>query len=231
MHKKKRRMQIRHRKLRRRKNVSFKELSAKEFGLVKEQAEWVSKGVFGIDTRSLSQIRDKNKVPFKSIFENLRQRFPDQVLDVLCEGIGRSSLKEDLLRSTANLGKLNVVTTDIRAGEGWPDVHSNVFDLSRTFKRKRFHIVISAFGGPTISPMPEIFGHSKTPLLEKAFFQVASVLEPGGVGVLLVGKNYLEGKLPSLAKRLNLSIKINKSIQWEGRTIIFTKNIGRRKRK
>ena len=217
----KRTRQIRQRQLRRRKNLSFQQLSADEAGAVAEQemeAKSVRKrlrlfGAIGHDRRTIEVCI--HGIRFKSIIGKLRECFPNETLEILDEGAGRSNLKKWLMRRFKGL---RVTTTDVCEGRWWPmpkhpDEIVNVLNLVKSFGKNRFHLVVSTVGGAWHSPVPE-----------KAFFQIVSVLKPGGIGV--VSAKISNERLKQLAKRFNLTIK-----QHYADSIVFSKNFGRAKKR
>ncbi len=225
MHKKKRKMQIGQKQLRKRKNVSFKGLSHMERGRVASQEKEANNRSWGrikepLDANSLDAIEAFHKTKFKAVLGKLRSIFEGVTLEVLDEAAGRSSLKHELMQPEFG-GNLNVTTTDLRRGNGWPNKVANVMGLVKKFGKNRFHLVVSTAGGGLYSP-----------LTEKAFFQLVSVVKPGGIGMVDVRKPGSELVQPrvdmiaQLARRFNVSIK-----QWNAYSIVFTKNFGRGKRK
>jgi len=217
MHKKKRKMRIKKKQLRRSKNLSFRVLSVGERKKVVEQERAAKTSSWKsikepLDMDSLEAIEGWHNIKFKPLLQNLRERFPGESIKVLDEGAGRSSLKHELTQPKFG-GRLDVTTTDVRLGRGWPDKVVNVVDLVKEFGKNRFHLVVSTAAGGTYSPLGE-----------KALFQIVSVLKPGGKGV--VSTSLSNDKLASLSKRLNITIKKN----YAG-NILFTKNIGIKKKR
>ena len=219
---KRRIFQKRQRQLRRRKNVSFKQLSVKErrqiasieSGLREVHWDRLEKPV---DRSSLADVERSHEIKFTSILPELRSRFPKGSLVVLDESCGRSSLKNELLALKIGV-PLSVIRTDIRQGQGWPDVVVNTVDLVNGtgtfggFGKNKFHLVVSTGGSPVY-----------TVVHEKLFYQLVSVLKPGGIGIVEIN---IPGKeLARLAKRLNISIR-----KLHLNSVVFTKNLGRRKR-
>ena len=212
---KKRKMQITQRQGRRAKNLSFKQISLKEKKMVTEQEKKARQANWktikeSMDADSLLDVEGWHNIKFKPVLQSLVKRFPEK-LEILDEGAGRSSLKHELLKS--ELGeKLNVTTIDVRRGATWSDKIVNIMGLVDKFGKNKFHLVVSTVGGATYSP-----------LHEKAFFQIVSVLKPGGTGI--VSTQLSNKRLRELAKRFNLSIK-----QFYGGNVVFSKNLVRRKR-
>ncbi|MCX6798619.1 MAG: class I SAM-dependent methyltransferase [Candidatus Diapherotrites archaeon] len=217
MNPKKRRMWIRQGQKRRRKNVSFASIShAERLEIAKQarelyQSELFLSGVLGAklrDQRNLAQIEGLHRVKFKEVVERLRGRFPNQRLEVLDEGAGRSDFGNQLV-SKEFAGNMNVTRTDIRS---WTqaDREVNVIGIVEEFGKGRFHLVVSSTGGAHSSPLPE-----------KALFQIVSVLKPGGIGVVSTPLAEAEKRLPQLAKRFNITIH-----QINAQGIVFTKNVG-----
>ena len=64
----------------------------------------------------------------------------------------------------------------------------------------------------------------KASVPDKALFQIVSVLKPGGIGI--VSTPIMTRGLLQLAKRFNISIQ-----DTYGDSVIFTKNIGRSKKR
>ncbi len=195
--------------------MSFEQVSLEEKKLVAEQERkarndhWKSfKEPLDID--SLADVESWHNIKFKPVLQKLSKRFPEK-LEVLDEGTGRSSLKHELLKSEFGK-KLNVTTTDVRRGTGWPDKEVNVMKLVDTFGKNKFHLVVSTVGGTIYTPLPE-----------KAFFQIVSVLKPGGTGIVSTGLS--TKRLKQLEKRFNISIK-----QFYGGNVVFSKNLARGKR-
>ena len=213
--------QIRARQLRRRKNVSFKQLSLAEIKAVDRQGlEAIEKrwdGEFSCDDRRMEEIEKDFGEKFAPLLGELSKRFPGPVIRVLDEGAGRSQLKGQLKKINAGK-KIRVTRTDVREGFFWPDKVVNVIGLVkgdgkfRGFGKNRFHMVVSSAGGPAYSPVPE-----------KALFQLVSVLKPGGIG-LVNHAGISKKRIYELAKRFNITIRKKKP-----RIIVFTKNYGRRK--
>lgn len=230
---KKRIAQIRQSQKRKRKNLSFKEIALAEKREIARQHKealrksWVS-GKLYLDTRSLSEIEGQQGIKFYGLIEKLRKNFPAEQIEVLNEGVGRSTLKQELMRGFKNL---NVTTTDIRRGKNWPDKIANVMELVEKFGKNRFHMIVSSFGGVSYTPLPE-----------KALFQIVSVLRPRGIGAVSV-PIMPESKLYKLAKRLNITIQktmvgghvttYEDYMKTENlvTSFVFTKNIGMRKKK
>ncbi len=229
MHKKKRKMKIKQKQKRKSKDVSFQKLSVGEAKAVAEQEsraklfrtrlEW-----FGAIGRNIAAIQHCiHGIKFKPIIKELRERFPGTTLEVLDEGAGRSSLKNSLLWRFKDL---NVTTTDICEGKLWPmpkkpDKIANVLDLVKSFGKNKFHLVISTGGGAWRSPVPE-----------KAFFQIVSVLQPKGTGIIATA--IPKERLYQLAKRFNVTIQRIRTLESRQgdvvNSVIFTKNSGRKKK-
>ncbi len=208
--------------------VLFHKLSASEEKSVAEQErraklfrtrlKW-----FGAIGRNIHAIQHCiHGIKFKPIIKELRKKFPDQTLEVLDEGAGRSSLKRGLLWRFKDL---HVTTTDICKGIMWPmpkkpDVIVNVVHLVERFGENRFHLVVSTGGGAWRSPVPE-----------KAFFQIVSVLKPRGVGIIATG--IPKERLRQLAETFNINIQSFKSFESRGEdcvnSIVFTKNTKKKK--
>ena len=219
---KKRRMQIRARQLRRRKNVSFNQLSVKERRQIASIETGLREARWGslekpVDRSSLVDVERSHEIKFTSILPELRSRFPKGSLELLDESCGRSSLKNELLALKIG-GPLSIIRTDVRQGQGWPDVVVNTADLVNGtgtfggFGKNKFHLVVSTGGSPVY-----------TVAHEKLFYQLVSVLKPGGIGIVEI--NIPDKELARLAKRLDISIR-----KRHLNSVVFTKNLGRRKR-
>jgi dihydrofolate reductase len=193
----KRKRLIRQRRKRRKKNISFKTISAaeRERAAADEKAAVSSTWVIGgraVDKRSLKRIQKVTGVKFKALLKELRQRFPCERIEVLVEGCGRSDFKQELMHPRLG-GNLRVTTTDVRQGDGWPDRRVNAIDLTQAFGKNKFHLVVSIGGGVYFSP-----------LVEKAFFQAVSVLKRGGIGV--VSTLIPPKRLRELEKRFHIRV-------------------------
>jgi len=215
MNPQKRRLQITQRQKRKRKNLSFSQVSLGEKKLVSAQEKKARQDNWKtvkepMDTDSLIDVEGWHNIKFKPVLQKLFKRFPEK-LEVLDEGTGRSSLKHELLKSEFGK-KLNITTTDVRRGATWPDKKANIMELVDKFGKSKFHLVVSTVGGAMYSP-----------LQEKAFFQIVSVLKPGGTGI--VSTSIPKKRLTELAKRFNLSIK-----QIYASSVVFSKNIAKGKR-
>jgi len=219
MQPKKRKAEIRQRQKRRAKGVSFRQINHAEHKSIAQQREAAVKKTWKfLDERSLTEIQSEHHVSFKSLIEKLRARFPGEALNVLNEGSGRDKLKQ-ALKGKEFGGGIDVMNTDIRQGEGWPDKVVGVMGIEKEFGRKQFHLVVSTFGGGTYSPMHE-----------KAFFQLVSVLKPGGIGVAKT--RISEKRVLELAKRLNLKVmRIHRPLFGPVLSVTFTKNISKPKRR
>ncbi len=221
MQPKKRIFQIRQRQLRRRKNVSFKQLSVGEQKMVRnQQMRLYGASLLGVTPylergRGIRGIESLQQVNFNSLIGHLRRRFPSETIEVLDEGSGESSLKESLMK----LDNVTVTRTDVMAGPNWPDKHADVIDLVKVFGKNKFHLVNSCFGGAF-----------HTPLKEKAIFQIVSVLKPGGVAIVIT--KLPEEELKKLSKRFNISIKSTFGVEEKMvYRVLFTKNFGRSKKR
>ncbi|MBN2067295.1 MAG: hypothetical protein JW744_02410 [Candidatus Diapherotrites archaeon] len=209
--KRRRKQQINLRRKRARKNVSFRALTGEERRRVEEQElsairdTWV-RGKDAFDVDGLLSVESLHNIKFKPLLQKLQKRFPFEKLGVLDEGAGRSSLKEELLRSELGKG-LRITTTDVRKNVV-PDRVANVLGLVGEFGKNKFHLVVSTAGGALY-----------TPAGEKALFQIVSVLKPGGIGI--VDTSISNERLHQLAKRLNFSIQ-----KIHSHSVVFTKNFG-----
>lgn len=222
MQRKKRRMKIGQKQKRRRKNRFLRKLSSEELKQ-KESQEKLVRTRFDTrkydgdhyNERTLMEVEKKLFISFDSLIEKLRTRFPGEKICVLDEGAGFSTLKKEL---ESKYKDLKVTTTDIRYS-CQPDVNSNVLDLAKKIGRGKFQLVVSTFGGAT---------HSGNP--EKAFYNIASVLSPGGIGVIHISK---ELDVFALAKRLNCTIKGIRifGVSKDEQIVSFTKNTRQKKRK
>lgn len=225
MRARKRKAQIRQRQLRRRKNVSFRQLSVAERKKVAGQERRARADRWRsikepLDSDSLLEVEGWHSIKFKPILKKLRSRFQGEKIEVLDEGAGRSSLKHELMQPEFG-GNLQVTTTDVRQGNGWPDKRVNVMNLVKEFGKNRFHLVVSTVGGGTY-----------TPLGEKAIFQMVSVLKPGGIGIVstnIPDKKLVqvrEDRLAQLAKRFNITVR-----KRHADSVVFSKNFGRKKKR
>jgi hypothetical protein len=143
MHRKKRKAQIRQRQLKRKKNVSFKLFSAEENREIAKQKKSARGDVWKyrkdkLDADTLVEVESQHGMKFKPLLKKLRAVFSDQKIEVLDEGSGKSSLKEELMEPKFG-GNLHITTTDVRSGRGWPDKVVNVTDLVKEFGKNKFH--------------------------------------------------------------------------------------------
>lgn len=214
---------MRQRRLRRKKNISFRQVSAAEQKLIKEQEiDWQPPlGAKTITDRSLEDIERVHSISFDGIFAKLFSRFARKKIYVLDEGCGGSNIRDlDYLGKKNYARNLEIFRSDFAMDGKHIDKKVNVLGLQSGFGNGAFHLVVSTYGGVAYSPLPE-----------KALFQVVSVLVPGGIGIVTCGIS--EERLRALEKRFG--IKINKTAKQgpedSNRTIIFTKNFGRRKGK
>jgi len=221
-----RKAKIRQKQKRGRKNVSLTNFSVAEKRAVAEQEETAKKTFWNsrslgkcafsrTDRRTLKEVEQFHGIKIKPIIEKLFLRFQDETLEVLDEGAGKSSFASGLRKS---FGKnLNVTKTDIRSSFFSKTTKVKVMGLVKKFGKNRFHLVFSTAGGAEYSS-----------LSKKALYQIVSVIKPGGVGV--VGTNLVFSKTPlqleNLAKKFNITVK-----QLTGVGIVFTKNIGRKKKR
>ena len=103
-----------------------------------------------VTRRNLADVEAEHGIKFKPVIKKLQTGFPKQMIEVLDEGAGRSSLKKELMR---DFERVHVTTTDIRKWKRWlglkrePDVRANVMDLTKVFGKNRFHLVVSTMGG------------------------------------------------------------------------------------
>ncbi len=201
-------MQIRQRQLRRRKNVSFKGLSVVEQEKARQQPP------SGVTHRTLGLVEELHGIKFSELIPQLRRIFPGETIEILDEGSGRSSLKIQLEPEFPR--QIKITRSDMRPDVS-PDGVCNVLDLVKTFGKSRFHFVISTYGGSYFSPIPE-----------KAFFQIVSVLKPKGIGLIITPLPKEE--IYKLAKRFNVTIqRFELLFPGPARSIIFTKNLSGKK--
>ena len=214
MQAKKRQEQIKQRRTRRRKMVSFQTLSLAERRQVEEiKSDWIAgRRSSPSDLRNLKISRRTHDVKIKPLAQRLSKTFPGQKIEVLDEGAGRSSVKVDLMELFGE--NVNVTTTDLRPVGTKVDKVVGVVDLVKQFGKGKFHLVISTFGGVFYSPVPE-----------KALFQVVSLLKPGGIGLVKI--NLSQERLSEIAKTFNINIIQSKFPH----KLVFVKNFVKKKKR
>lgn len=120
---------------------------------------------------------------FGPLIRRLRDRFPDEKLEVLNEGGGRSVFP-DQLQQEANqvLGENNmrVTTSDIRPLYARPTFTAAATEqLVHSFGKERFHLILSTYGGPSETTLPFLRG----------FMNILGVLKRGGEARIRLGAN------------------------------------------
>lgn len=219
---KRQRFKINQRWLRRRKNLSFAQLGAGDKKAIEQQER-----AHSIRTaRDFGTLADQSGLDFQKVIAEVKNRFPGETLEMLDEGGGENTYALSLRITSGQ--KLHVVKTDIPGGFTFGSaVESNVNYLVKNLGKNRFHLALSIAGGLRY-----------TPLVEKAFFQFVSVIKPGGIGVVF-GNTKLAVTIKKLANRFNITIlpypnRYNIYSPFPATTeqyfVVFTKNIGRKKK-
>jgi len=132
-----------------------------------------------LSVRGLGRINREHKKNFVEIVLDLAKKFPNQQIQVLDEGAGRSQFHKGLVQE-ARLGeRLKVVRTDIdkKLCEANGLVHASPEELVSKFGRNRFHLIVSSFSGVTFTKVNQA----------NAIANIIESLKPGGIASIETG--------------------------------------------